>query len=88
MVDQTPTTQNEAAETPNPPAENAAGTKGTVERAGGKPVAQADKDPMHELLEHLQRAQPLIGNIDRNLAQTIQTLAQQGADPERRAQPG
>ena len=43
---------------------------------------------MQELLEHLQRSQPLIANIDRNLAQTIQTLAQQGADPERRAQPG
>ena len=89
MAEETPATPNHAAETPNPPgAENAAGTKGAVEPAGGKPVAQADKDPMQELLEHLQRAQPLIANIDRNLAQTIQTLAQQGADPERRAQPG
>ena len=89
MAEETPATPNNAAETPNPPgAENAAGTKGAVEPAGGKPVAQADKDPMHELLEHLQRAQPLIANIDHNLAQTIQTLAQQGADPERRAQPG
>jgi hypothetical protein len=89
MAEETPATPNHAAETPNPPgAENAAGTKGTVEPAGGKPVAQADKDPMQELLEHLQRAQPLIANIDRNLAQTIQTLAQQGVDPERRAQPG
>src|SRR5260370_25205233 len=89
MVDQTTPTRNNAAETRNPPsAENAAGTKGAVEPTGSKPAAQADKDPMHELLEHLERAQPLIANIDRNLAQTIQTLAQQGADPERRAQPG
>jgi hypothetical protein len=50
--------------------------------------AQADKDPMRELLETLQRAQPLTATLDRNLAQTIHTLTQQGADPERRAQPG
>jgi hypothetical protein len=87
MVDQT--TPTHAGETPNPPgAESAADTKGAVEPTGGKPAAQADKEPMHELLEHLQRAQPLIANIDLNLAQTIQTLAQQGAVPERRAQPG
>jgi len=86
MVDQTPPTQNNAAETGNlPSAENAAGTKGAVEPIGSKPAAQSDEDRMHQLLEHLQRAQPLIANIDRNLAQTIQTLAQQGADPERRA---
>ena len=42
---------------------------------------------MRELLEHLERAQPTIANLDRNLAQTIQALTQQGADPERRAQP-
>jgi hypothetical protein len=89
MVDQTTPTQSNAAEIPNPPgAENAADTKGTVEPAGGKPAAEAVKDPMQELLEHLQRSPPLIANIDRNLGQTIQTLAQQGADPERRAQPG
>lgn len=89
MAEETPAAPNNAAETPNPPgAENAAAAKGAAKPAGGKPVAQADKDPMHELLEHLQSAQPLIANIDRNLAQTIQTLAQQGADPERRAQPG
>jgi len=39
---------------------------------------------MRELLEHLERAQPLIANLDRNLAETIQTLTRQGADPERR----
>jgi hypothetical protein len=89
MAEETPATPNNAAETPNPPrAENAAGTKVAVEPAGAKPVAQADKDPMQELLEHLQQAQPLIANIDRNLGQTVQTLAQHGADPERRAQPG
>jgi hypothetical protein len=43
---------------------------------------------LQELLEHLHRAQPLIANIDRHLAQTIQSLTEQGAEPERRAQPG
>jgi hypothetical protein len=52
------------------------------------PAIQADNDPLRELLEHLHRAQPLIANIDRHLAQTIQSLTQQGAEPERRAQPG
>ena len=42
---------------------------------------------MQELLEHLQRAQPTIATFDRDLAQRIQTLTQQGADPQRRAQP-
>ena len=89
MADQRGATQNSIAETPNPPStENATGTKGDVDPAGGKPSAQVQKDRMHEMLERLQRAQPFIANIDRNLAQTIQTLAQQGADPERRAQPG
>ena len=48
---------------------------------------QADSDAMRELLEHLERAQPLIANLDRNLAETIQTLTRQGTDPERCAQP-
>jgi hypothetical protein len=46
-----------------------------------------ENDPMRELLEHLERAQPFIADLDRNLAQTIQTLALQGADPERRIEP-
>src|ERR1700756_3457364 len=51
------------------------------------PAAQTDNDPIGELLQHLQRAQPVIADLDRNLAQTIHTLTQQGVDPERRAQP-
>ena len=61
-----------AAPPPNEPEERA------------KLPPQADSDPMRELLEHLERAQPLIANLDRNLAETIQTLTRQGADPERR----
>ena len=52
-----------------------------------KLLPEANTDPMRELLEHLERAQPLIANLDRNLAETIQTLARQGADPEHRTQP-
>ena len=47
-----------------------------------------DSDPTHQLLQQLQRAQPMIATLDRSLAQTIQTLAQEGADPARRAQAG
>jgi hypothetical protein len=64
-----------AAQAPNKPDERA------------KLPLQADKDAIREVLEHLQRAQPVIANLDRNLAQTIQNLTEQGADPERRAQP-
>jgi hypothetical protein len=64
-----------AAQPPNKPDEKA------------KLPPQADKDPMREVLEHLQRAQPVINNLDRNLAQTIHALTEQGAHPERRAQP-
>jgi hypothetical protein len=98
MVDQTPPTQNNMAETPHTPTtRNAADTKAAAPEAQhattksdepGRPAAQADKDPMKELLEHLHRSEPLIANIDRHLAQTIQILTQQGAEAERRAQPG
>jgi hypothetical protein len=53
----------------------------------GKLPPRADNDPMRELLEHLERAQPFIANLDRNLAQAIQTLTLQGVDAERRTQP-
>jgi hypothetical protein len=70
---------------------------GAVQKAAAPPrnqpeeqaklLPEANTDPMRELLEHLERAQPLIANLDRNLAETIQTLTRQGSDPERRAQP-
>jgi hypothetical protein len=74
-----------------PPAQQAAGNSGGLgktHRDPSKPDAQGDDDPMRELLQHLQRAQPMIATLDRSLAQTIHTLTQQGADPETRAQPG
>ena len=94
MADQTPGTRDNTAEGPR--ATNPADTKAAAQEAQhgpnksgepSNPAAQADNDPVQELLERLHRAQLLIANIDRHLAQTIQTLTQQGEDPERRAQP-
>ena len=94
MADQTPGTRDNTAEGPR--ATNPADTKAAAQEAQhgpnksgepSNPAAQADNDPVQELLERLHRAQPVIANIDHHLTQTIQTLTQQGADPERRAQP-
>jgi hypothetical protein len=93
MAEETPATQQNAA---TPSTEDGPGAKAAAPTAAQAPskadesvrfASRADKDPMRELLEHLERAQPVIANLDRNLAQTIQVLTQQGADPERRAQP-
>jgi hypothetical protein len=93
MAEETPAT----AQNPTPPStDNGSYAKATAPTAGqppnkpdekGRLTPQAENDPMSELLEHLERAQPLIANLDRNFAQTIQTLTQQGADAERRTQP-
>jgi hypothetical protein len=95
MAEQTPDIPNQRAETPggtNPGDTKAAAREAqqAPNKAGepSNPATQADNDPAQELLEHLHRAQPLIANIDRNLAQTIQSLTQQGAEQERRSQPG
>ena len=53
-----------------------------------RPEPDRNNDSMRELLQQLQRAQPMIAALDRGLAQTIQTLAQEGADPACRAQAG
>ena len=93
MAEETPATQQNAATSSiedGPDAKAAASTAAQApNNADGsvKLASPADGDPMRELLEHLERAQPTIANLDRNLAQTIQALTQQGADPERRAQP-
>ena len=79
MAEPSPATQ-EAADRAN--------ASGTPHPDPNKPEPERDNDPMSELLQHLQRAQPMIATLDRNLAQTIQTLAQEGADPARRAQLG
>jgi hypothetical protein len=86
--DASATTQNPTA----PRTDNGSGAKAAASPRN-KPEEQAkllpegNTDPMRELLEHLERAQPLIANLDRNLAETIQTLTRQGADPERSAEP-
>jgi hypothetical protein len=82
MAEQTPAEENRI--TPSP--ENGRDAKAAAPTAA-QPPNKADEDPMRELLEHFERAQPVIANLDRNLAHTIQALTQQGADPERRAQP-
>jgi hypothetical protein len=80
MADQS-TTPGNATPPPQPPdAENTAATE------PNKP-APADKDPMQELLDNLQRAQPTIATLDRDLAHWIQTLTREGADPQRRTEP-
>jgi len=93
MAGQTPATQQNPA-TPSredgPDANAAAPTAAQAPNKADESARLAsppDKDPMRDLLEHLERAQPVIANLDRNLAQTIQALTQQGADPERRSQP-
>jgi hypothetical protein len=83
MAEQTPAKEQNRT-TPSP--ENGRDAKAAAPTAA-QPPNKADEDPMRELLEHLERAQPVIANLDRNLAQTIQALTQQGTDPERRAQP-
>jgi hypothetical protein len=93
MAEETPATQQNAA---TPTTEDGPEPKAAAPTAAQAPnkadesvrlASRAVEDPMRELLEHLERAQPVIANLDRNLAQTIQALTQHGADPERRAQP-
>ena len=82
------TTQNATA----PRIDNGSGPKAAAPPRNqpeeqAKLLPEANTDPMRELLEHLERAQPLIANLDRYLAETIQTLTREGADAERRTQP-
>jgi hypothetical protein len=93
MAEQTPAPQQNPA---TQSTDNGRDAKATATSAAQTPnkadesvklATTADNDPMRELLGDLERAQPVIANLDRTLAQTIQALTQQGADPERRAQP-
>jgi hypothetical protein len=82
------TTQNPTApRTDNGSRAKAAAPPRNKPEEQAKLLPEANTDPMRELLEHLERAQPLIANLDRNLAETIQTLTREGADAERRTQP-
>ena len=93
MAEETLATQQNAATTSTDNGPDGKAAAPTAAQAPNKAdesarlASRADEDPMRELLGHLERAQPVIANLDRNLAQTIQALSQQGADPERRAQP-
>ena len=89
MADQPTTPGNGTTTTPPPGAENAADTKTATPDRPSEPnqPAAGDKDPMQELLEHLQRAQPTIATLDHDLAQRIETLTREGAEPQRRAEP-
>ena len=50
--------------------------------------AAAEKDPMRELLDRLERLAPMIAPGDSSLARTLQNLSQRGADHEQRSQLG
>lgn len=51
-------------------------------------AASADKDPMRELLDRMERMARMVGNGDPVLSRTLQNLSQRGVDPEQRSQPG
>jgi hypothetical protein len=70
--------------TPPPAAVGAAGRSEAVERG---PDALA-KDPMQLLLDRMERAAPLIRQLDPALGQAIERLVQRGSDPDSRGQPG
>ncbi len=70
--------------TPSPAAVGATGRKEAVERG---PDTSA-KDPMQVLLDRMERAAPLIKQIDPALGRAIERLVQQGSDPDGRGQPG
>jgi hypothetical protein len=53
----------------------------------GKP-AGAEKDPMRELLDRMERLAPMMASDDPIFARRLQNLSQRGADPDQRAQPG
>jgi hypothetical protein len=81
----------------SPPANTAEATRAEPPAADSPPPtsqksgtvrdpAAPEKDPLQELLDRMERMQPLVANFDPPLARTMQSLAQQGADPDRRAQ--
>jgi len=72
------------APTPSQAAVGAAGRSEAVERG---PDASA-KDPMQVLLDRMERATPLIRQLDPALGRAIERLIQQGSDPDSRGQPG
>jgi hypothetical protein len=71
---------------PERPADSAI-TNASQDLAGKYPAAP-ENDPMQELLDRMERLHSLVANFDPALARTMQSLAQQGADPDRRAQQG
>lgn len=52
-----------------------------------KPSATAERDPLRELLDRMERLHPILAHNDPSLARTMHSLVQQGADPDRHAQP-
>jgi hypothetical protein len=88
-----PPAAQQPANVGEPPGATRAGGADTSEKpeAGSKPdndakPAAAEKDPMRELLDRLERLAPAIA--DPVLARTLQGLSQRGVDPDQRAQPG
>ena len=63
--------------------------KPTAATADGKVRATtAENDPVRELLDRMERMSPMLSGEDARLARTMQSLSQQGSDPDRREQIG
>ena len=86
-----PTTPDPAASPLNPADAAkiavAAGTGAASKVDDPGKAASTDKDPMHELLERMDRLRGLVAPADSELAKTMQKLSQRGADAEQRSQP-
>jgi len=78
---QHPTRSDEAAKPSNAATQDSNNRPDETAKA-----AAAGKDPMRELLDQMERLRPMIAAVDPNLGRIMQSLSQQGADPERRAQ--
>ena len=69
-------------------AQAASSPAGKPEDAAKQATAPAEKDPMRELLDRMDRMRPLIAGTEPGLARTMQSLSEQGTDPDRRSQIG
>jgi hypothetical protein len=95
MADPTPTTPPLPTSAAQPPrvdegkaAAASAPPSGKPEDAARQTGTAAEKDPMRELLDRMDRMRPLITGTDPSLARTMQGLSERGMDTDRRAQIG
>jgi len=79
--------------TPRMPPDSATSSLAAVRAAGRSEAVERGpdgltKDPMQVLLDRMERATPLIRQLDPALGRAIERLVQQGSDSESRGQPG